>query len=191
MVNAYVFAQKATADAVAALKARVADTGPVRVVLPLVGAYALYVALYAETVAEVTAITARVRDTAGLAGTVAYVATQPVVEKVAERLVKDDPDRFPTWGVVERVTAFGVLTTAAPTDAAAAYQAAAGQPGVIGIATLSGPESVLVEVTAGTVEEAAQLLDGVTAAAAYAVTLAGSVQAFGDSAYGAGLNTAY
>ena len=67
-MDAYVFAREATPVAVAALRGQVRENGPIRVVCPLTGDRALYVALTGDDPAAIAAGVTTVMTTSGVSG---------------------------------------------------------------------------------------------------------------------------
>lgn len=172
-MDAYIFATQATQEAVASLRDGVTAGGPARVVLPLIGSHALYVAVADDDDGGLNRRVADVVATPGLAGTSAYFATGP-----------GNGVKFPTWGLVGHYVGFCLLDTL-PGLAVATYQAVQQVAGVVGACVVTGAgSSVLVEATADDAEALTVMLHQVAGlpGVQHAAT------ATGATALGAGFN---
>lgn len=155
-MDAYVFASQATETAVTTLSQGVGAGGPARVVCPLTGARALYLAVEGseETLAERLATIAGM---SGLTDVEVYTADGDPFGNVT----------FPTHALVQVYVGFALLDVV---DAEATAALVAVMNAVIGLAVVVGgpAEQLLVELTAstGTALTAAftalAALDGVT-----------------------------
>jgi hypothetical protein len=160
-VDAYILSTGATEAAVAALGAGVGSTGPARVVLPLIGAYALYVAVEGADSGELATNVAAVIATEGVTGAVTFQpsASAPSGPPPGWPPIGWPPVSFPTYAEVSVYLGLSKLTTL-PGLSASVYNAAMTVTGVIGAAAIVGG-GVLVEVTGEDVETVATLLDSV------------------------------
>lgn len=169
-MNAYVFAQSATTQAVSDLIADVGTNG-VRVVCPLGGDRAIYVAITADNENDLDTRISAVVGTSGLTGTSSHIA------------LSGDPNEqvgFPTHYTVSSWVGFAHVTPVSSASTLAG--AAAALSGVIGVAVVTG-NKVLVEVTATTQAGVQSLLAGVTALSGVSSTI---FTAYGEAAEGAG-----
>lgn len=150
-MDAYIFATSATEEAVSTLGAGAEDSGPARVVVPLLASPALYVAVQASTsVALGTAVNAVV-GTSGLGGVTAYLASSI-----------GTPFGLPTYASVDAYLGFALLETL-PGLSVSVRNAATLVSGVIGVAVVTGVcHSVLVEVTGADTDAVAAILATVT-----------------------------
>jgi hypothetical protein len=162
-VDAYIFCTGATEAAVASLGAGVGDDGPARVVLPLIGSYALYVAVEGANSGALATNVAGVIATSGVTGAFSLQpsASAPPGPPPGWPPIGWPPINFPTHANVDAYLGLSLLTTL-PGLAAQVYNAAMAVTGVIGAAAVIGG-GVLVEVTGPDVETVATLLDSVAA----------------------------
>lgn len=162
-MDAYIFSTGATEAAVAALGAGVGSTGPARVVLPLIGSYALYVAVEGADSGELASNVAAVVATSGVTGAFSLqpAASAPPGPPPGWPPIGWPPIDFPTHADVDVYLGLSLLTTL-PGLAAQVYNAAMAVSGVIGAAAVIGG-GVLVEVTGPDVETVATLQDSVAA----------------------------
>jgi len=166
-LDAYVFATSATQGAVSTLIGGVGQGGPARVVLPLDGDRALYVAINANDSTTLNSRIASVVATQVLGGTTAHIATST-------------PSTFPTYGTVQDLVGFTLLSGANPSSIASA---ASGITGVIGVAVTNGTNvRVLVESTADTEGALEDIMEEVAAISGADVVF----EATGEVANGAG-----
>lgn len=164
-MDAYVFATGATQQAVSSLLSAVGTYA--RVVLPLSGDRALYVAVEGDTQGELDDNVELVTDTSGLTGVTVYTAAGSTTH--------------PTFASVDSELGLALLDVIQPTAAAAATAAAA-VTGVIGVAIVSSAAQLLVEATAATTGAVNGILDDVDALASLSVVFT----ATGPTANGAG-----
>ena len=141
-MDAYLFARIADDEAVADLRRRVAPTGPIRVVCPLAGDRAIYVALTAPDEDSLTSAVTDVSSTDGV--------TDPSVYFVVPGVVEAGAKQYPTYCAVDAFVGFAMLN--APEGVAPPPH---GVDGVVGVAVVRGPDGrgILVEVTAGSTND--------------------------------------
>ncbi len=186
-MDAYVFAAGATAEAVDRLGALV-EEGTARVMVPLLGGRAVYVATTGRNARELRARLDVVTGVAGLTAVDTFLAALPEVEvQQVTSLSQTTGHRgahYPTYAAVDAVVGFALLVCR-PGMQATVFGGASLVPGVVGAAPVSGAEAdVLVEATGGSVEEVLRVLDR-----AAGVPGVGSVTtAVGEAALGTGLN---
>lgn len=169
-MDAYVFAENATLNAVQSLIDAVADGG-VRVVCPLGGDRELYVAVSAADEGTMNDRAATVVQTEGITGASVHVVLGGN---------GNGQLGLPTHVAVSDHIGFAMLTPA-PGQASATAAAAGAISGVVGVAVVTGSK-VLVEVTATSA-------DGVQSALAAVTALVGVTTVFtarGATADGAG-----
>lgn len=151
-MDAYVFANSASGPALSTLAAQVGNGGPARVVLPLSGDRAVYVAIEAEDEESLEEKIEEVLDVSGLSGGTAYIVDAGAF----------DDFLFPTHAVVSAYVGFALLQSSAPATLAGVVD---GMTGVSGVAVVdNGSPKVLVELTAGTSTALSTYLSSVTAA---------------------------
>jgi hypothetical protein len=150
-LDAYIFSTQATPQAVQALGGAVDPDGPIRVVLPVTGAHALFVAVVADTGTELSAGISGVIGATGLSGLSAYIASALGASFL-----------LPVHAAVDAYVGFALLDTA-PGTAVAVHDAAVAISGVTGAAVVVGATyDVLVEVTGATETAVASVLTAVT-----------------------------
>lgn len=166
-MDAYIFASSATQGAISTLIGGVGSGGPARVVCPISGDRALYVAVEG---ADQTTLATKISSVVGtqiLGGTSSHVATS-------------SPSTYPTWGLVETLLGFTMLSGANPSSIAST---AAGITGVIGVAVTNGSNvRVLVESTADNSGDLATIMANVAGISGASVVF----EATGDTGNGAG-----
>lgn len=151
-MDAYVFATEATQTAVAGLGAGVGTTGPARVVLPVIGSHALFVAVAASTGSDLHDAIAGVVATTGVSGCSAFLASTLGITFL-----------LPVHASVDAFLGFALLDTL-PGLSVSVHDAATAITGVTGVAVVTGSGySVLVEVTGPDSDAVAALLSTVTA----------------------------
>jgi hypothetical protein len=151
-LDAYVFASSANGTAVSTLAAGVGNGGPARVVLPLSGDRAVYVAVEAASENSLEDKIDEVKDTSGISGATAYIVDAGEFDDVA----------FPTHAVVLAYVGFALLQSNAPATLAGVVSS---MTGVSGVAVVeNGSAKVLVEVTASTSTSLTTYLNAVVAA---------------------------
>ena len=166
-MDAYIFSSSATAGAISTLIGGVGSGGPARVVCPLSGDRALYVAVEADDQSSLSTKISQVVATQILGGTSAHVGTS-------------SPATFPTHAAVDALIGMTMLSGTNPSSIASA---AAGITGVIGVAVTNGSNvRVLVESTADTANALATVMANVAGISGATVVF----EATGDPGAGAG-----
>lgn len=151
-MDAYVFASSATSTALSTLAAQVGNGGPARVVLPLSGDRAVYVAVEAPDQETLDEEINEVLGVSGLSGATAYIVDAGAF----------DDATFPTHAVVSAHVGFALLQSSGPATLAATV---AGMTGVSGVAVVdNGSQKVLAEVTAGSSNSLSSYLSAVVVA---------------------------
>jgi len=151
-LDAYVFASSATGNALSTLATQVGNGGPARVVLPLSGDRAVYVAIEAPDEETLEEEIDAVLGVTGLSGATAYIVDEAAY----------DDYTFPTHAVVSAWVGFALLQSNAAVTLAGVVD---GMTGVSGVAVVdNGSQKVLVEVTASTSTSLSSYLSSVTAA---------------------------
>jgi len=166
-LDAYVFAESATQGAISTLIGGVGSGGPARVVCPLTGDRALYVAVQANDSSTLNTKISQVVATQILTGTSSHVATS-------------SPSSYPTYALVDALLG---LTLLSGTDPSSIATAAAAITGVIGVAVTNGSTvRVLVESTADSGGTLASIMANVAAISGASVVF----EATGETDNGAG-----
>lgn len=166
-MDAYIFASSATQGAISTLIGGVGSGGPARVVCPLTGDRALYVAVEAADAPSLQTKISQVLATQVLTGTSTHVASS-------------SPATFPTHGTVEDLLG---LTLLSGSNQSGIATAAAAITGVIGVAVVNGGNArVLVESTA----DSSGTLDTIMADVAAISGASVVFEATGETANGAG-----
>jgi hypothetical protein len=170
-LDAYIFATEATEEAVSTLGAGAEDSGPARVVVPLLASPALYVAVQASTAVALGAAVTAVVGTTGVAGVTAYLASS-----------LGTPFALPTYAQVDAFLGFALLETL-PGLSVSVRNAATEVTGVTGVAVVLGVcHSVLVEVTGPDTDAVAAMLatvTGLSGVRAYTTAVGASDLGFG------------
>lgn len=167
-MDAYIFASSATQGAISTLIGGVGNGGPARVVCPLTGDRALYVAVSANDSTSLSTKISQVVATQVLTGTSAHVATS-------------SPSTHPTYATtVDDYIGFSLLSGSNPSSIASA---AALISGVIGVAVTNGTNvRVLVESTSDSSVTLASIMADVANISGASVVF----EATGETANGAG-----
>jgi hypothetical protein len=170
-MDAYVFITTATATAVSTLGAGAGSTGPARVVLPVTGSHALFVAVEATTDADLNDGVTGVTGSAGISGVSTFLAAN--VGVTFPMPVHSTVDSYLGLALLDTVPGLSVVVR----DAATAID------GVTGAAVVAGAGySVLVEVTAADADSVALLLNqvaGLTGVRAVATSVGATALGFG------------
>ena len=168
-MDAYVFATSANGTAINNLKGQVGTNG-VRVVLPLSGDFALYVAVEGDDAGALEDAIENVEQTSGLSGVSSHVALVDALES-----------SLPTHSAVSTYVGLAIMDVVSGT-AVAAGEAAAEISGVIGVAVIDGSATLVVEATATTTTALDTALAAVDALNSLAEVYTGT----GESANGVG-----
>ena len=168
-MDAYVFATSANGTAITNLTGQVGTNG-VRVVLPLSGDFALYVAVEGDDEGDLEDAIENVEQTSGVSGVSSFVALVDALES-----------SLPTHSAVSTYVGLAIMDVVSGT-AVAAGEAAAEISGVIGVAVVDGSATLVVEATATTTTALDTALAAVDALNSLAEVYTGT----GESANGVG-----
>jgi hypothetical protein len=170
-MDAYLFIASATPTAISTLGAGVGSTGPARVVQPITGSHALFVAVEATTDSDLNDNVTGVTGTAGLSGASTFLAANVGVSFP-----------LPVHSTVDSYLGFCLLDTL-PGLSVVVRDAATAIDGVTGAAVVAGTGySVLVEVTAADTDSVALLMNqvaGLSGVRAIATSVGATALGFG------------
>ena len=167
-MDAYVFAREATPEAVTALKSQVRAGGPIRVVCPLTGDRALYVALTGDDAVAIAAGVTTVMTTSGVTGIEIEQPLPGDLGRVESRM-------YPTYCSVDSQVGFAKMT-------GAQEQTLVGVD-LAGVTVTGGnPTVVVVEVTGPDVTSVQTSMAGIATAGGWTTLFT----AYGATADGAG-----
>jgi len=172
-LDAYVFAGSATTSAISTLLASVSPSGPARVVCPLSGDRAVYVAIEAADQSTLQQRINAVTSTSGLSNVTSHVVSAGQIDSLA----------FPTHALVQAFVGFAMLSPNSSATASLVANAVSEVEGVCGLAIVG--TKVLVEVTAST----SGGVEAILGAAAEANNHIVEFTAIGDTGDGAGFPT--